>query len=283
MGCRSSLLDSGPAPSRRWLASPGRPAGATVASRPGAAAARWCAPVNPSPATAAASRLMQTRLRLQQALGVAAADTSSSDGNGSHGRDHGPDVSRSGSRSDLGHTDVAQTGSAPLSGLPGGPALADAPSHASTHPSTAFVSPGPAARLLARLRAGWAHHPLHSVGTLALLAANAAARPVAQRHPFALLLAAAACGAALAWVKPWRGANPRLPATAAAPTWWPGLLPSLLTALMPAMLAALSPTSIRASKSWWPHLVRALLDAAPRPVQQSAAKANPRRSASSAD
>ena len=236
--------------------------------------------MNPSPATAAASRLMQTRLRLQQALGLVPPDTSSSDGgNGSHGRDRAP----GGSRSEFGHAHAAQTGSAPLSGLPRAPASADSTIRDSTHPSIAFVSPGPAARLLARLRAGWAHHPLHTVGTLALLAANAVARPVAQRRPFALLLAAAACGAALAWAKPWRHVNPRLQAMAAAPTLWPGLLLSLLTALVPAMLAALSPTSIRASKSWWPHLVRALLDARPRPAQQSPAEANLRRSASSAD
>ena len=128
--------------------------------------------------------------------------------------------------------------------------------------SSAQPSATPAAQLLlATLRAWWARHPLHTVGRLALQAADAAARPVAQQHPFALLLAAAACGAALAWARPWRQLNPRLVMAALVPGVLPGLLPGLMSSLMP----LLTPSN---AAPLWTRLLGALLpSAAPLPPQ----------------
>ena len=47
-------------------------------------------------------------------------------------------------------------------------------------------------------------HPMRPVGLMASEAANAAARPVAQRHPWLLVLGAAVVGGALAYGRPWR-------------------------------------------------------------------------------
>lgn len=58
--------------------------------------------------------------------------------------------------------------------------------------------------VLASLRHWWAAHPLRPVGLVAGEAAGAVVRPVALRHPYALVLGAAAVGGALAWTRPWR-------------------------------------------------------------------------------
>ncbi len=58
--------------------------------------------------------------------------------------------------------------------------------------------------VLASVRAWWSHHPLRPVGHLAAEASGAAVAPIAQRHPMALVLGAAAIGASLAWARPWR-------------------------------------------------------------------------------
>ena len=50
----------------------------------------------------------------------------------------------------------------------------------------------------------WSSHPLRPVGLVAGEAADAVARPVAHRHPWLLVLGAAAVGGALAWGRPWR-------------------------------------------------------------------------------
>lgn len=50
----------------------------------------------------------------------------------------------------------------------------------------------------------WATHPMRPVLHVAEEAGNAVARPVAQRSPLTLVLGAAAVGAGLAWVRPWR-------------------------------------------------------------------------------
>ena len=86
---------------------------------------------------------------------------------------------------------------------------ATAPSAAARH--------GPASEAVARFKAmplvaavlesvesWWSHHPLRSLANVAGEASGAVAKPIADRHPFALVLTAAAVGAALAWSRPWR-------------------------------------------------------------------------------
>ncbi len=58
--------------------------------------------------------------------------------------------------------------------------------------------------VLESLRHWWAAHPLRPVGLVAGEAVNAVARPVALRHPWLLVLGAAAVGGALAYGRPWR-------------------------------------------------------------------------------
>ncbi len=56
------------------------------------------------------------------------------------------------------------------------------------------------------VEAWWSQHPLRPVVQVAGEATTAAVKPLAQRNPVALVLAAAAVGAALAWSRPWRWA-----------------------------------------------------------------------------
>jgi hypothetical protein len=55
------------------------------------------------------------------------------------------------------------------------------------------------------VRSWWLQHPLHLVTLVAGNTARSAVKPMARRSPFALILAAAAIGGLLYWVKPWRG------------------------------------------------------------------------------
>ena len=50
----------------------------------------------------------------------------------------------------------------------------------------------------------WARHPLRVVTLVAAEASSAAARPLAQSNPLALVVVAAIAGAVLAWSRPWR-------------------------------------------------------------------------------
>lgn len=50
----------------------------------------------------------------------------------------------------------------------------------------------------------WTRHPLHLVGIVAAGAATSMVRPVAQRHPLALVVGALLAGGVLAWSRPWR-------------------------------------------------------------------------------
>jgi hypothetical protein len=52
----------------------------------------------------------------------------------------------------------------------------------------------------------WMQHPLRPMFSVAAQASGAVAKPLAQRHPVALVLAAGLVGAALAWARPWRWA-----------------------------------------------------------------------------
>jgi hypothetical protein len=77
--------------------------------------------------------------------------------------------------------------------------------------------------------AWWARHPLRVAGTLAAVAATAALRPIAQRHPWGVLGGAFAVGALLALARPWRWSKAAV---------WSGLLPQLLLAGVRATPAA---------------------------------------------
>ena len=50
----------------------------------------------------------------------------------------------------------------------------------------------------------WGHHPMRPVAHIAGEASNAVVKPIAQRNPWSLVLAASVVGAALAWTRPWR-------------------------------------------------------------------------------
>ena len=50
----------------------------------------------------------------------------------------------------------------------------------------------------------WSHHPLRPITEVAGEASSAMVKPVAKRHPLALVAGAALVGAALAWTRPWR-------------------------------------------------------------------------------
>lgn len=58
--------------------------------------------------------------------------------------------------------------------------------------------------VIAALRSWWAQHPMRATAMLSAEAAQAVLQPLAQRHPLALVLLAAAAGAALARTRPWR-------------------------------------------------------------------------------
>lgn len=86
--------------------------------------------------------------------------------------------------------------------------------------------------LIDTLSQWWARHPLHSSGVLAGSVVQTFLRPVAQRHPVALVAGAMVLGAALAFSRPWRWA----------------LKPHLLSALGPALLSSVLASA--AVQSW---------------------------------
>ena len=54
------------------------------------------------------------------------------------------------------------------------------------------------------VQAWWNSHPYRPAAQVASEATHAVINPVARRHPYALVLAAAIFGAGLAWTRPWR-------------------------------------------------------------------------------
>ena len=71
----------------------------------------------------------------------------------------------------------------------------------------------------------WDKHPLRTIASVAGVAATASLKPVAQRHPWSLVVGAAALGSLIVWCRPWRWSRPALLA---------GLLPQLLLAAVKA-------------------------------------------------
>ena len=111
---------------------------------------------------------------------------------------------------------------------------------AMAHPSTTPQGPGPtrpgtglldllksaipgASLLIDTLSAWWERHPLHTTGLLAGGLAQSVLRPLAQRHPLAMVAGAVALGAVLVFSRPWRWA----------------FKPPMLSALGPALLSSL--------------------------------------------
>ncbi|MBC7992855.1 MAG: hypothetical protein H7Z15_06390 [Rhizobacter sp.] len=91
-------------------------------------------------------------------------------------------------------------------------------------PAGAKDSAGP---VLDALRNWWSSHPMHVAGVVAADAANTLIRPVAQRHPIALVFGALVLGGLVVWAKPWRGFL--------KPALLVGLLPQLLSKAMAAV------------------------------------------------
>lgn len=93
--------------------------------------------------------------------------------------------------------------------------------------------------LIDAVTAWWAQHPWRVTGMVALDAADAAVRPVAKRHPWALVAGGFVLGGMIGWTRPWRwivtpalfaGLLPQLASKAVAlipPGAWAELLASL--------------------------------------------------------
>lgn len=92
---------------------------------------------------------------------------------------------------------LTQTGTASpadASGTPGAPGPG---------PHTLTTPPG-AGFLMHLLQAWWQKQPFAVATTLVARATNGVLQPVAQKHPYRLVMGAAAVGAVLVLVRPWR-------------------------------------------------------------------------------
>jgi len=69
---------------------------------------------------------------------------------------------------------------------------------------TGLLALPPVRLLLDALRGWWAQHPWHAAGQAAAVAVDGALRPLARRHPWALVAAALLAGGLVAAVRPWR-------------------------------------------------------------------------------
>jgi hypothetical protein len=97
----------------------------------------------------------------------------------------------------------------------------------------------------------WSRHPLGIVLSLAMRAATASARPLAARHPWALLAAAFAFGGVLVWSRSWRWARP-------GP--WVGVLAPLLLATVRAAMDPAGARTVDRTDPAGPHRASATAD-----------------------
>jgi hypothetical protein len=77
------------------------------------------------------------------------------------------------------------------------------------------------AAVLDAVRDWWSHHPMRLVTLVANDAGKSLIRPVAKRHPIALVVAALLVGGVLARTRPWRGL--------VKPALFAGLLPTIMS------------------------------------------------------
>ncbi|HET7793151.1 MAG TPA: hypothetical protein VFL64_07175 [Rhizobacter sp.] len=80
------------------------------------------------------------------------------------------------------------------------------------------------AAVLEAVRGWWSHHPMRLATLVASDAGKTLIRPLAQRHPLALILGALIVGGLLVRVKPWRGLL--------KPALFAGLLPQIMSKVM---------------------------------------------------
>lgn len=106
---------------------------------------------------------------------------------------------------------VAPRAPAELHGTPGSPALPWL-SHLKTTTETRF--------LVDLMQAWWQKQPLGPAMTLVVPAVSAMLQPTAQRHPYRLVAGAAAVGAVLVLVRPWRWLSTSTVLTALAAARW---------------------------------------------------------------
>ena len=71
----------------------------------------------------------------------------------------------------------------------------------------------------------WADHPLRAVADLFARPGTSASKPLTQRHPWAMLIGAAAVGALVMWARPWRFALLRRAV-------YSGLLPQVMSSVL---------------------------------------------------
>lgn len=71
----------------------------------------------------------------------------------------------------------------------------------------------------------WADHPLRAVADLFSRPGTSASKPLTQRHPWAMLIGAAAVGALVMWTRPWRFALLRRAV-------YSGLLPQVVSSVL---------------------------------------------------
>ena len=102
-----------------------------------------------------------------------------------------------------------------------------------------------AAVVLDTLGNWWSQHPLRVIGLVAVEAARTMARPVGQRHPFALVAVSFVVGGLFVWTRPWR---------------WI-LKPALLASLLPQLIRR---TIAHTSSRSWLAMLAALTQNPPR-------------------
>jgi hypothetical protein len=131
------------------------------------------------------------------------------------------------------------------------------------------------AAVLDAVRDWWSHHPMRLVTLVANDAGKSLIRPVAQRHPIALVVAALLVGGVLARTRPWRGL--------VKPAIFAGLLPTIMSKVvahvpLESWMSALSSLTSRphhpSDQAPVPHAQEPAQAPAPPPVTTGAAVHN---------